>query len=140
MMQQEARHSTSREVSASGLQYLDRLGTFECQAFQRVAGLNIPKCLTLYNIAGLKTSLCVTLAVFAIDFLTIKNNLFEESKCAIYLRITSGIRDQTEQSKNICWDTKDMTSRSPTNPNLDFITKCSENWSFYPIFDVFNKK
>ena len=73
-MKMEARHSTSREDSASGLKYVDRLKTFECQAFQRVAGLKIPKCLTLYNIAGLKTSLCVTLAVFAIDFLIIKNN------------------------------------------------------------------
>ena len=52
-MKTEARHSTSREDSASGLKYVDRLKTFECQAFQRVAGLKIQKCLTLYNIAGL---------------------------------------------------------------------------------------
>ena len=60
MMKTGARHSTSREDSASGLKYVDRLKTFECQAFQRVAGLKIQKCLTLSNIAGLKTSLCMT--------------------------------------------------------------------------------
>ena len=73
-MKTEAKHSYSREDSASGLKYVDRLKTFKCQAFQGVAGLKIPKCLTLYNIAGLKTSFCVTLAVLSIDFLTIKNN------------------------------------------------------------------
>ena len=73
-MKTEARQSTSREDSVSGLKYVDRLQTFKCQAFQRVAGLKIPKCLTLRNIAGLKTSLCVTLAVFTIDFFTIKTN------------------------------------------------------------------
>ena len=74
-MKTEARHSTSREDSASGLNISQSmLIDLKCQAFQRVAGLKIQKCLTLYNIAGLKTSLCVTLAVFAIDILIIKNN------------------------------------------------------------------
>ena len=31
-----------------------------------------------------------TRAVFSIDFYTMKNNLFEKSKCAIYLRINTG--------------------------------------------------
>ena len=92
-MKTEARQSTSREDSVSGLKYVDRLQTFKCQAFQKSGGPKNTKMFDFTKHCGTKNVTLRDFTCFYNRLYNYQNKLYEESKCAIYLRITSGIRD-----------------------------------------------